>query len=65
MVDIKISKTGEGELLIHKSDGKRGWINAIIDEDGDIELMHITHNHKIPYHKMGASVDETIKFINQ
>lgn len=60
----EINKTGEGELLIHKSDGKGGWINLIVDEDGDIEIMHIKDNRKMSYHKIDVSVDEAIEFWN-
>ena len=35
---LKLSKTGEGELLIHKEDGKGGFINIIINVS-DIEIM--------------------------
>ena len=62
---IKVSKTGENELLIHKSDGKGGHLNVIIDDDGDIELFAILKKQKDSWHKMNVSVDETIEFINQ
>ncbi len=62
---MKISKTGEGELLIYKSDGKEGYINIIIDEDGDIELMHIPKDRSKTTNKVGVSVDEVIEFWNQ
>ena len=61
----KVSKTGEGELLIHKEDGKGGYINLIIDNDGDIEIMHITSDRKGTWNKVGVSVDEAIKFWNE
>lgn len=64
-METKISKTGEGELLIHKSDGKGGYINLIIDEDGDIEIMHITSDRSKTWNKFGVSVDEVIKFWNE
>jgi hypothetical protein len=60
-----ISKTGEDELLIYKSDGKEGFVNIIIDEDGRIELMHIPKDGKKTTNKVFATVDETIKFWNQ
>jgi hypothetical protein len=61
---MNISKTGEGELLIHKSDGNGGHINLIIDEDGDIEIMHIKSKRVKTWHKVDASVDEAIEFWN-
>ena len=59
-----VSKTGEGELLIYKSDGKNGFVNIIIDEDGDIELMHVPEDRKQTTNKTNATVDETIDFWN-
>ena len=64
-METKISKTGKGELLIHKSDGKGGYINLIIDEDGDIEIMHIPLDRSKTWNKFGVSVDEAIKFWNE
>ena len=61
-METKISKTGEGELLIYKKDSKGGFINLIIDSDGDIEIMHITSNRKETWNKINISVDEAIKF---
>ena len=39
-IDVKISRTGEGELLLYREIG-RSFNNIIIDEDGDIEFLHI------------------------
>lgn len=64
-METKVSKTGEGELLIHKEDGKGGYINLIIDSDGDIEIMHITSDRKGTWNKVNVSVDEAIKFWNE
>ena len=64
MIETKVSKTGEGELLIHKEDGDGGYINLIIDEDGEIEIMHIKSNKSKSWNKAGVSVDEAIKFFN-
>ena len=61
----EVSKTGEGELLIHKEDGNGGYINLIIDEDGDIEIMHIKSNRAKTWNKVDVSVDEAIKFWNE
>ncbi len=60
----KVTKTGEGELLITKREIKGGHINIIVDEDGDIELMRISHNQKKVEHKTNATIDETINFWN-
>jgi hypothetical protein len=60
-----VSKTGEGELLIYKSDGKNGYINIVIDEDGDIELIHLTYDRKQTTNKTNATVDEAIEFWNK
>lgn len=53
-IDIKISKTGENELLIFREiDGE--FNNIIIDEDADIEYLHIpidrrqTSNEHFPF----------------
>jgi hypothetical protein len=63
-METKLSKTGEGELLIHKEDGKGGFINIIVDSDGDIEIMHITSDRSQTWNKVSVSVDEAIKFWN-
>ena len=62
---IKVSKTGENELLIYKSDGKGGHINVLIDMDGYIELCHIKKARSKSYNKYGVTIDEAIEFINQ
>ena len=59
-----VSKTSEGELLIHKSDGNEGYINLIIDENGDIEIMHIKSKRAKSWSKIDVSVDEAIEFWN-
>lgn len=64
MIEIKVDKTDEDELMIHKSDGNGGWINIIIDEDGDIELMHIKSNRNKSYNRLNVSLDEVIEFWN-
>lgn len=64
-METKVSKTGEGELLIHKEDGKGGYINIIVDSDGDIEIMHITADRSQTWNKVSVSVDEAIKFWNE
>ena len=61
-METKVSKTVEGELLIHKEDGKGGYINLVIDTDGSIELIHIASDRSMSWNKNGASVDEAIKF---
>lgn len=43
---IEVSKTGENELLIYKQLGRNTWLNVIIDEDGDIEIMRIPKNRR-------------------
>lgn len=60
-----VSKTGEGELLIYKPDGKGGFINIVIDEDGDIELIHLTADRKKSYNKTAATFDEVVTFWNE
>ena len=54
---LKLSKTGEGELLIHKEDGKGGFINIIINVS-DIEIMQ---KEKI----RGISLIDAINFWNE
>jgi hypothetical protein len=64
-METKISKTGDDELLIHKEDGKGGYINIVIDQDGDIEIMHIKADRSQTWNKVDVSVDEAIKFWNE
>ena len=54
---LKLSKTGEGELLIHKEDGKGGFINIIINVS-DIEIMPKEKIH-------GISLIDAIDFWNK
>jgi hypothetical protein len=61
----KVTKTSEGELLIYKKDDKGGFINIIVDSDGDIEIMHITSDRSQTWNKSCVSVDEAIKFFNE
>lgn len=61
---LKLSKTGEGELLIHKEDGKGGFINIIINVS-DIEIMHITSERKDTWNKFDVSIDDAIDFWNK
>lgn len=62
---MKVSKTGDGELLIYKEDGNGGYINLIIDDTGDIEIMHIPTDKSNTWNKTNVSVDEAIKFWNE
>ena len=55
MIETKVSKTGEDELLIHKEDGAGGFINLIIDAEGDIEIMHIKSNRAKTWSKIDIS----------
>lgn len=61
---MEITKTAGEELLIHKPDGKGGYINIIIDEGGDIELLHIMRDRKDTMSKFPATIDEAIRFWN-
>lgn len=63
-MEMKLSKTGEGELLIHKEDGKGGFINIIINVS-DIEIMHITSERKDTWNKFDVSIDDAINFWNE
>lgn len=63
-MEMKLSKTGEGELLIHKEDGKGGFINIIINVS-DIEIMHITSERKDTWNKFDVSIDDAIDFWNK
>lgn len=60
-----VTKTGEDELLIYKDDGNGGYINLIIDEDGDIQIMHIPKDRRQTWHKLNVSVDEAVEFWNK
>jgi hypothetical protein len=48
--DIIISKTGESELLIFR-ESNGTFNNIIIDEDGDIEFLHIPIDRKDTYNE--------------
>ena len=48
--DIKISRTGENEILIF-SENNGTYNNIIIDEDGDIEFLHIPINRDETYNE--------------
>ena len=61
----KVSKTNDDELLIYKSDGDGGYVNIIIDSDGDIELMHIPLDRSETFNTLNASINETIEFWNK
>lgn len=62
-IETHISKTANGELLIHKEDGKGGCINIAVY--GDVKLMCIKKNRSMTQSKTNMSVDETIKFWNK
>ncbi len=49
-IDIKISKTGENELLLYRENDS-SFNNIIIDEDADIEFLHIPENRKNTYNE--------------
>jgi len=49
-IDIKISKTGENELLIFR-EYKGDFKNIIIDEDADIEFLHIPNDRSKTYNE--------------
>jgi len=40
-LDYKVSVTGEDEILVARQQKDGTWINLIVDEEGDIELMWI------------------------
>ena len=40
-LDYKVSVTGEDEILVARQQKDGTWINLIVDEEGDIELMRI------------------------
>jgi hypothetical protein len=59
---MKVSKTGDGELLIYKKVGTK-WVNIIIDEDGDIETNTINSQSKVNEgYPFPTTIDDTIKF---
>ena len=48
--DVKVSKTGEGEILIYRNEGEE-FRNIIIDNDGDIEYLHIPSDRTATYNE--------------
>ena len=65
MMDVTVSKTAEEELLIYKPDGEGGFINLIIDQEGDIEFMHITGNRERTTHEFDITIDKAIELWNR
>jgi len=49
-LDIKISRTGDDELLIYR-ESNGIFNNIIIDSEGDIEFMHIPKNRTLTYNE--------------
>jgi hypothetical protein len=64
-METKLSKTEEGELLIHKEDGKGGFINILIDGKGNIEIIYIPSDKSKSWHKVDVSIEEAIEFWNK
>ena len=63
-MEMKLTKISESELLIHKEDGKGGFINIIINVC-DIEIMHIASERKDTWNKFDVSIDDAINFWNE
>jgi hypothetical protein len=55
-LDIKISRTGENEILIFR-ETEGTFNNIIIDEDADIEYLHIPVNRSETYNEHYSFVD--------
>jgi hypothetical protein len=55
-LDIKISRTGENEILIFR-ETEGTFNNIIIDEDADIEYLHIPLNRSETYNEHYSFVD--------
>ena len=51
--------------MIYKENGNGGYINLIIDDTGDIEIMHIPTVKSNTWNKTNVSADEAIKFWNE
>lgn len=67
--NIEASISGDEEFLIFKRLGKDNWINLIIDEDGDAEIMYICQNRKKSfneYHYFGEyDIEGIVKRFNE
>lgn len=55
-LDIKISRTGENEILIFR-ETEGTFNNIIIDEDADIEFLHIPVNRSETYNEHYSFMD--------
>jgi hypothetical protein len=55
-LDIKISRTGENEILIFR-ESEGTFNNIIIDEDADIEFLHIPVNRSETYNEHYSFID--------
>lgn len=62
---VVVSKAGDDELLIYKKDGSGGYMNLLIDKEGDIEILHIPNNRKQTWNKSNVSIDEALEYFNQ
>ena len=59
--DIKISRTGENEILIFR-ETEGAFNNLIIDEEGDIEYLHIPVNRAETYNEHYSFADHLDTF---
>jgi len=55
-MDIKISRTGENEILIFR-ETEGTFNNIIIDEDADVEFLHIPLNRSETYNEHFSFID--------
>lgn len=60
-LDIKISRTGENEILIFR-ESEGVFNNIIIDEDADIEFLHIPVNRADTFNEHYAFIDNLDTF---
>jgi hypothetical protein len=67
--NIEVSMTGDGEFLIFKNLSKDNWINLLIDEDGDAEIIRIFRQRKKTFNEhyyFGSyTIDDLVKRFNE
>ncbi len=62
---VKVNKTSENELLIHKLNDKGNRLNIIVDSEGEIEIIHIGKTAKETWHKFPVTLNEALEFWNK
>ena len=65
-LDIKVSRTGENELLFYREKGGT-FNNIIIDQDCNIEFLHIPNNRSQTYNERLTFIEniDTYKLVSK